>query len=223
MLEDNFADGDFTANPAWAVASGKFTVDPRYGLRNRVIVPTRIDFGSGGQSEGQAALQLFGALLGGIAKQQSGGGREPAPRAEIHTALAISEAFSVTLEFGAFTKAVEGGGLSFGVYRGVGRETGYRLVYSQGAAPSLTLLRLSTAGISTLARVPLAKGLEDGAYHRITLRRGRDGAMEGLIDDVAVLSGADPVLQATPFDGLTLINRGGEFAFRRVTVMGSPL
>lgn len=223
LLEDSFADGDFTANPAWAVASGNFNVDSRYGLRNRVIVQTRIDFGSGGQNEGQAALQLFGALLGGIAKQQSGGGQEPASRAEIHTGLAISEAFSATLEFGVISKAVEGGGLSFGVYRGAGRDTGYRLLYSQGRAPSLTMQRLSPAGISTIASVPLAKGFEDGAYHRITLRRGQGGIMEGLIDDVAVLSGTDPALQAAPFDGFTLINRGGEFAFRRVTVMGSAL
>lgn len=221
LLEDNFADGDFTANPAWAVASGRFRVDTLYGLRNRVIAPTTFDFGSAGQSQGEAAFKLFGAILGGLAKQDSGGGRQAASRAEIHTRLVISEAFTAEVEFGAFTKAVEGGGFSFGVYRGAGRDTGYRLVYSQGVAPSLTLLRLLPGRSSTIARTSLDKGLEDGSYHSITLRRGHGGVMDALVDGVAVLSGVDNGVADAPFEGFTLINRGGEFAFRRIAVMGS--
>ena len=38
---------------------------------------------------------------------------------------------------------------------------------------------------------------------------------------LAVLSAVEPGVAAAPFDGFTLINRGGEFAFRRISVKGS--
>ncbi|MCH7555460.1 MAG: sel1 repeat family protein, partial [Proteobacteria bacterium] len=71
LLIDNFGDGNFTANPVWTVASGKFSVDPRYGLRNRVTPPPRFEFGSDGNTE----VKLFGAILGSITKQKTGGGQ----------------------------------------------------------------------------------------------------------------------------------------------------
>ena len=214
LLDDNFGDGNFTANPAWSVASGKFTVDARYGLRNRVTPQTKIDLGSD-----DAAVKLFGAILGAVSKKKTG--QQQATQAEIHTRLAISDAFTLAVEFGAFTKAVEGGGFEFGAYRGLRRDGGFRLVYSQGAAPAMALVRLSRGGVSTIARATLAKGLEDSAYHRITLRRGRDGAMDVLLDGAEVMTGNDPTAPGAPFDGVTLINRGGEYAFRSVAVMGS--
>ena len=116
---------------------------------------------------------------------------------------------------------MEGGGFEFGVYRDGRRNGGYRLIYSQGTTPSLTLVRLSAGSISTIARFTLAKGLEDSAYHRLTLRRAPDGAMDALLDGAVVMSGVHVDTLNTPFEGLTLINRGGDFAFRNVTVMGS--
>ena len=45
--------------------------------------------------------------------------------------------------------------------------------------------------------------------------------MDALVDGVAVLSGVDTGVADAPFEGFTLINRGGEFAFRRIAVKGS--
>lgn len=221
LLDDSFSDGNFTANPVWSVASGRFTVDTRYGLRSRVTPPTSYKFGSGSQSDSAAAVKLFGAILGAVTKQRTGNSGQQAARAEIHTGLAIGDAFSIEVEFGAFTKAVEGGGFEFGVYRGARRDSGYRLIYSQGAAPGLTLVRLTPNLVSTIARFTLAKGLEDSAYHRLTLRRGPGGAMDALLDGEVVMNGVHVDTVNEPFEGITLINRGGDFAFRNVTVMGS--
>ena len=221
LLAESFADGDFTADPVWSVASGRFSVDSRSGLRNRVGRPARVDFGSDEQNGGDAAAQLFGAILSGIVGQQTGDRRDEAPRAEIHTRLAISDAFTAEVEFAGFTAPAEGGGFEFGVYWGNYRDRGYRLVYSQGAEPSLALLRLLKGGVSTIARTALAQDLEDGAYHRITLRRGRGGVMDALVDGEIVISGVTSITGGKPFAGLTLINRGGDFAFRGVTVMGT--
>ena len=221
LLAESFADGDFTADPVWSVASGRFSVDSRSGLRNRAGRPARADFGSDEQNGGDAAAQLFGAILSGIVGQQTGDRRDEAPRAEIHTRLAISDAFTAEVEFAGFTAPAEGGGFEFGVYWGNYRDRGYRLVYSQGAEPSLALLRLLKGGVSTIARTALAQDLEDGAYHRITLRRGRGGVMDALVDGEIVISGVTSITGGKPFAGLTLINRGGDFAFRGVTVMGT--
>ena len=85
----------------------------------------------------------------------------------------------------------------------------------------MALVRLSRGRVSTIARATLAAGLEDGSYHRILMRRGRDGAMDVLLDGAEVLRGNDRNSLGQPFDGITIINRGGELAFRSVAVMGS--
>jgi hypothetical protein len=36
VLDDSFIDGDFTANPTWTVASGKYWVEKGWGLRSAV-------------------------------------------------------------------------------------------------------------------------------------------------------------------------------------------
>lgn len=216
LLNDNFGDINFTADSVWTVASGKFSIDARYGLRNRVTPPTKIDFGS----DGNAVVKLFGAILGSITKKNSGG-QAQASRAEIHSRLAIGDVFSVDIQIGVFSKATEGSGFEFGVYSGARRDVGYRLVYGSGATPSLTLVRLANGRVSTIARTALKAGLEDGSYHHITLRRGRDGAMEALVDGVPVMSGIDRAAPGGSFEGITLINLGGDYAFRRVSVMGS--
>jgi hypothetical protein len=216
LLDDNFGDGNFTQDPVWTVASGRFSIDAGYGLRNRVTPPTRIDFGS----DGDAAVKLFGAILGSITKKKTGG-QSSASRAEIHSRLAIGDVFSVEIEVGAFSKASADGGFEFGVYSGARRDGGYRLVYGSGATPSLALVRLASGRVSTIARTALEMDLEDGAYHRITLRRGRDDAMDALVDGAQVMSGIDRATPGGSFEGVTLINRGGDYAFRRVSVMAS--
>ena len=220
LLDDDFADGDFTAAPAWTVASGTFSVDTRYGLRNRFTPPPTLQFGSGNQDGGDAAAQLFGAILGELTQQQGSGGQARPSAAEIHTRLAITDIFSAEVEFGAFAKAIEGGGIEFGATRGAGRDTGYRLAYSQGRQPSLALLRVTPTGSSTVAQKALDAGLEDGHYHKLALRRGHGGAMEVLLDGAPVMKAVDRGARGA-FDGFTLINRGGDFAFRGVTILGA--
>jgi hypothetical protein len=219
LLDEKFSDGDFTRSPTWTVASGRFAVDAKYGLRNRFTPPASLNLGSGDGSGGDAALQLFGAVLGELANQNSGGGNR-ARVAEIHTALAISDQFSVELRFGALAKAIEGGGIEFGPTRGSRRDAGYRLIYTQGKRPNLALLRVSPSGSSIIARADLAQGLEDGNYHRLLWRRAANGAMEVLLDGVTVMETNDRG-NGQPFDSFTLINKGGDYSFKDVVIMGA--
>ena len=217
LLDDNFGDGDFTGSPTWTVASGKFKIDPRYGLRSRFRPPAKLNLGSG-DSGGDAALQLFGAVLGELAQQQEGGRPK---QAEIHTTLSITNIFSVEIEFGALAKAIEGGGIEFGPYQGSRRQLGYRLVYTQGAKPSLAMVRYSRSGSSVIAQANLETGLEDGKFHRLLIRRGHDGAMEVALDGTLVMNAVDHSFKKG-FKGFVLINKGGEFAVRSVAILGSP-
>jgi hypothetical protein len=216
LLDETFSDGDFTRSPAWKVASGKFSVDPRYGLRSRVKPPAKLNLGSG-DSDGDAALRLFGAVLNELSQQQNGG---QAKRAEIHTRLAITDIFSIEIEFGAMAKTIDGGGIEFGPTRGAGRKFGYRLIYTQGAEPSLVLVRVTNSGSSIIARANLEAGLEDGQYHRLLLRRGHDGAMDVALDGILVMDGVNTGRKRS-FTGFVLINRGGDLAVRGVTILGS--
>ena len=217
LLHEDFSDGNYTRSPTWTVASGRFGVEAKYGLRNRFTPPAALNLGSGDGSGGDAALQLFGAVLGQLANQQ---GSSRARVAEIHTALAISDQFSVEIRFGALAKAMEGGGIEFGPTRGSRRDTGYRLVYTQGKRPTLALLRVSPSGSSIIARAALSKGLEDGNYHRLLWCRAAHGAMDVLLDGVTVMNATDRG-NTQPFDGFTLINKGGDYSFKDVVISGA--
>ena len=219
MLDDKFSDGDFTHTPAWTVASGRFGVGAKYGLRCRFTPPVTLNLGSGDNSSGDAALQLFGAVLGELANQNCGGG-DRARVAEIHTALAISDQFSVELRFGALSKPLVGGGIEFGPTRGNRRDNGYRLIYTQGKRPNLALLRFSPSGSSIIARAGLPTGLEDGNYHRLIWRRDAGGFMDVLLDGVTVMETSDRG-NSQPFDGCTLINKGCDYSFKDVVIMGA--
>lgn len=217
LLDEHFSDGDYTRAPTWTVAGGRFGVDATYGLRNRFTPPASLNLGSG--DGGNAALQLFGAVLGELANQQSGGSGR-ARVAEIHTALVIADQFSVELRFGVLSKATEGGGIEFGPSRGSRRDTGYRLTYTQGKRPTLALLRVSPAGSSIIARADLPKGLEDGNYHRLLWRRAAHGVMTVLLDGVTVMNATDRG-NTQPFDSFTLINKGGDYSFKDVVILGA--
>ena len=45
--------------------------------------------------------------------------------------------------------------------------------------------------------------------------------MDALLDSEVIISGNHVDSVSAPFEGITLVNRGGDFAFRNVTVMGS--
>ena len=218
LLSDDFSDGEFTANPAWRVAAGDFRVEPGIGLRSRFAPPTRAAAPTSGG--GDVAVQLFGAILGQIAKQQGGRQQLRQPgAAEIYSAFAISNAFAFKVELVALGSA-PGGGLTFGVYQGPDRATGYRLAYHAGQQPSLELLRAMPGGSAVIDRRILASGLEDGNHHVLEWRRRAGGEMAVLLDGRETMRTVDRRFGGA-FDGITIVNRGGDFALERISVFGT--
>ena len=76
VLSDDFADGDFTANPVWTVSTGRYWVERGWGLRSAISVvdpnqqqqqqPSKKD------RNRDAAIALLGAMLGSIRRRRHG-------------------------------------------------------------------------------------------------------------------------------------------------------
>ncbi len=62
--------------------------------------------------------------------------------------------------------------------------------------------------------------LEDKKTHRLEWTRGTDGAMTVSIDAKQVLTATDLGFRQD-FDGLRMVNRGGDYIFKRFAVYGT--
>lgn len=202
LLNESFKDGDYTRNPAWQVASGRFRASRQGGLTSDVAI-YRSSSSQGGSSKGDVAAQLLGALLNKDRKQSSGGGYERGP-AEIYLPLRISNSFSLTADFGG---RGGGGAFEFRVYQGKRRLRGYALAYSEQAG--LSLLRRYRGAETVLKSIRPQQNLLDGVEHKIGWTRARDGEMAVSIDDKEVFRVVDLGL-VDPFEGVRMVNGGGQ-------------
>ena len=111
----------------------------------------------------------------------------------------------------------------FGPYQGANASAGYRLAYRPGATggtPSLELLRLSSrGGTSTIELYDKPLKLEDGKAHVIEWTRNRRGRMVVRVDGNEVMNVIDRGFR-DPFDGVALVNSGGDYALRSITIDG---
>ena len=220
VLSDDFADGDFTVNPVWTVSEGRYWIEKDWGLRSAVTIqpesaPAQQQKKSGGKD---VALAILGAVLKQATKG-SGGQTESAPAepqlAAIHSAAAISNAFSIEFELSSWQPQ---GQLEIGPYQGTNTNSGYRLSYTPGGA--LSLLRTSSRGTTVVQRAQNAIPLEDQKSHVIAWTRDKSGQMNVSVDGKIVISAADRGF-SDPFQGITIANRGGDYIIKRITVSGA--
>lgn len=241
LLSDDFSSRGPQPDPPWRVTAGEVMIDWRFGLRSVVEHPApapapaqpAANEGSAKKSTGgRAASQIFGRILQQALQEPErqsepqAAARPPAAPAKPAFAAAmapvvISNAFAVRLEMTARPLAGPGPRrFEFGPYQGADGKAGYRLAYNPGATPTLELLALSARGASALIEAfdgPLA--LDDGAPHVIQWTRDRAGRMEVSVDETRVISVADQRFR-DPFAGFALINGGGDYALRSLTIDG---
>lgn len=224
LLNEDFGDGDFTANPPWTVTAGRYQIEKSWGLR-AILEPSK------GQSSGNqkrekvsgrdVALAFLGAVLDKAVQQPDSGQRtgatgtaeEPAFNA-IHTAVPISNAFAIELELSSWK---DQGGFEIGPYQGAARTNGYRLAYRPGVR--LELLRATRQGSSVMEISTKPLQFEDQKVHRVEWTRRADGGMTVTVDDEEIFSLLDRSFKV-PFDGLMVVNRGGDIILKRVTIFG---
>jgi hypothetical protein len=212
VLYDDFSDGNYTTNPVWTVSNGAFKVKKdgiHVGLKSSVIPQGATQTQ---QSTGNPVLDIIGAIS--TQPQQA----TPFQYSAIYTPVKLSNAFAARVEF---TSADRFGRLDFGPYQGQAGATAYRVAYLPGQSKdSLRLIRITSKGAVAVGTYKGALNLEDGRRHVLEWTRDRNGAMSVVLDGKELIQATDRTI-AKPFDGFLLLNSGGTYWVRSVTLDGS--
>ncbi len=229
LFSDDFSGRGPQPDPPWQVTAGEFLIDWRYGLRT-VVEPPPARRQPEARSSGRDQMQqLFGAILKQTLRDDQGGQEAEPPPGDPGFAAAIApvkitNAFALRVEL--TSRDVQGSAeprFEFGPYQGASASAGYRLAYTPGATggtPSIALLRLSSrGGISTIELYDKPLKLEDGKPHVIEWTRNRRGRMAVRVDGAEVMNVTDRSFR-DPFDGVALVNSGGDYALRSITIDG---
>ena len=246
LIRDDFSDGDYTDDPSWEVVNGEFSVEDKLGLRTTIplsgadaetmrisldtIMETKdelldkggelLDKGKDTVTDLLSGEKTFGDLLGGDddeeAKEDTGpAGPEPAVivlDAEIPNAFALE----VEMMSGIAHRDAQ---FEVDLFQGRGGASGYRLAYMAGDDPGLTLSRFSRRGAEVIGEHDDALALEDGESHALALVRAGDGTMTAMVDGAELIRVKSSALEDA-FDGLSLVNGGGDYAIRSIAVYG---
>lgn len=215
LLYDDFRDGNYTAAPAWTVSAGVFKVKKdgfNVGLKSKVI-PQGV-----AQQQQQSTGNIVLDILNAANQQQ----QQPTAfdYCAIYTPVRISNAFAARIEF---TSADRFGRMDFGPYLGASGATAYRVAYLPGQSrDSLRLIRITSRGAIAIATYKGGLNLEDGRRHVLEWTRDRNGAMKVVLDGQDMMQVTDRSI-AKPFDGFLMINSGGTYWVRSVTVDGGKV
>lgn len=211
LLHDAFRDGDYTRDPTWTVAAGRFSAESGTGLRT--VYEARRPLAEARQQD--LPTVILEAILGEINSSRDKGVPADSPDlAEIYAVQTISNAFAIQLEL---TVREASGPLLFGPYQGSDRSSGYHLVYTPDVERGLHLVRLTGSGSSIIKSVDQQFSLN--RQYAIQWTRDTSGTMIVSLDGNEVFRVNDRNF-TDPFDGLTLINKGGDYTVREVTIHG---
>jgi len=212
LLGDDFRDGDYSAAPAWSVVEGRWEVEPG-GWLHSATAPPAADTARGDESQRDRNVRLLIGILGELSRDKgSGGTAESLPtRAVIRTEVGIDNAFTVEL-----TLDGEGGTTAVAVVQGASLQTGYRLVH--GVDGSWELFRYRRGVAESLGRsTASAPSGSDASPRKLTWRRAQDGTMTVGVDGTSLLEVRD-LTYRQPFDGIALINDGGDWRYGELAV-----
>jgi len=214
LFMDDFSDGEFAANPAWTVTEGSYWVEQGWGLRSAV---TPEDVPAETQPPNKKDLGL--AILGAVLKQATKGSSAtvtqsaaPPARAAIHAAAPIANAF--TMAFEIYSTGPQGR-IDIGPYQGAGQAGGYRLAYTPGGRLELLRMGAKSSAVVQTSAAPLT--LEDQKTHALIWTRDGQGRMRVTLDGVEILAAADRGYR-DPFNGIAIVNHGGDYIIRRISV-----
>lgn len=227
ILYDDFSGRGPGPDAPWRVTAGEYLIDWRYGLRSVIEPPRQTRTGQVQEQDPVGALvgTLLQQALGGKQTGQQSSATQQATYAAMIAPVRISNAFAIEMELSSRpVGGVAEGRFEIGPYQGEAANAGYRLAVSPGAqpgSPSLELLRVSPRGtVSTLEFYDEPINLQDGQAHTLTWTRDRAGLMVVRLDGQELFETADRGYRES-FDGLAVVNSGGDFALRRVTVDGT--
>jgi hypothetical protein len=203
VFSDTFADGNYTANPAWKVSAGTWTVDPNGTNRglNSKVRPQKLNINN---------------VLGALLNSQSGSTNQN-QFASIYTPVKIPNAFALKV---TLTSKDQQGALNLGVYQGTSGATMYRMVYQPGATPGIAIQKVTAQGATTLGSYNSMVNLEDGQVHTLVFSRDAQGNMKVTLDGQSAATAKDTSLTGD-MTGLLFINSGGAYYMREVSVVSN--
>jgi len=220
LLNDAFRDGDYTRNPSWTVAAGEFWVESGLGLRT-VLEPPQPPAEADQEAQPPDLPQaIIGAILEEALPPKTGEAPpEEAPPgppeyAEIYVDQTITNAFAIQLEL--IPRQILGP-VVFGPYQGRERAIGYRLAYTPDSPRGLQLLRVTRSGSSVIESAD--QRFSPDRQYSLQWTRSSDGEMAVSVGGKELFRTVDRSF-ADSFDGFTLINRGGDYALREITIYG---
>lgn len=205
FLNDNFSDGNYTANPTWKVSAGTWKVDTKgstIGLSSVI-----------GQSTSNKVTgnDMLKAILG-VQEQQA----PQSTYASIYTAAPIANVFKMAMKF---VSGNTGGPLNVGPYQGASASSGYRLVYQPGSDIGMVLQRIVGNKVTQLGAYNDPINLEDGKVHELKWQREASGKMRVYLDGQQLIIATDTQI-AGNLDGWLNVNQGGSYWIREIKVEG---
>lgn len=221
LLYDDFHDGEYASNPPWIVSNGDFWVARGLGLRSVFDPPENQSQRSSDRKSENPAIEILGGILWGGKEREERSPQTPPPStAEIYTKLRVSNAFAVKLQLRSRSYAHRNNRFEIGPYMGDERNWGYRLTYDSGKKESFTLMRAAPGRSAVIEIYDRAVDLEDGKPHNIEWRRSDNGEMVVLLDDNEIIRTVDRAYGG-PFDGFSVINKGGDYELRQISIHGT--
>jgi peptidoglycan hydrolase-like protein with peptidoglycan-binding domain len=200
-VRDDFADGDYTRNPTWRIASGRFEVR-NGGLTSALSPPS------------ERAQDIGRQMLGDLLKQQTGftlPGQESAAAAYLPTRIA--QQFRITMVVSGSAEAHSH--IDLGPYRGDGLNSGYRLNYRTNQSRPLQLLFVDESGMSAIASARFR--IDSSGSHRLIWQRDAEGRMTVTRNGEVLIDVVDQNLEGD-FGGFSLINAGGDWTLHEVII-----
>lgn len=216
LLYDDFRDGNFTRNPAWHVMAGSWQVE-RNGLRTTIYLRQDQRRPRAGAGDDFVNL-LLGSLLnqGRVPPQEESW--EPERYTSIVTPVRMTNAFRIRMELSSRDSE---GQFDFGPYASNQRDAAYRVTYLPQAPNGLMLSRVTGQGMQVLGRSNGPVDLEDGRTHVIEWQRDRSGMMTVTLDGRPMIRASDRGVRVA-FDGFMMVNSGGTYWIRSVSIAGPP-
>jgi hypothetical protein len=205
FLYDNFADGDYTANPTWKVSAGAWKVDTKGATTG---LSSTIGASSSNKITGNDVLK---AILG-TQQQQA----PQSTYASIYTAVPIANTFRMTMKLASGNK---NGPLNIGPYQGASASSGYRLVYQPGNDTGFVLQRIVGNQITQVGSYNDPVNLEDGKTHELMWQRESTGKMRVYLDNQQLIIATDTQITGN-LDGWLNINQGGSYWIKEIKVVG---
>lgn len=205
FLSDNFADGNYTANPTWKVSAGTWQVDTK---GQSIGLSSIIGQSASNKVSGNDVLK---AILG-VQQQQA----PQSTYASIYTVAPMSNTFKMSMKFVSANKK---GPLNIGPYQGASASSGYRLVYQPGNETGLILQRIVGNQVTQVGSFNDPVNLEDNKVHELLWSREANGKMRVYVDGQQLIIATDTQIQGN-LDGWLNVNQGGAYWIREIKVVG---